>query len=65
MTKRINTTTLTKDDKLLHSVPEAAFLLGVCDRTIYNLIREKELLPKRIGSRVFVTREALEKFVKK
>lgn len=65
MTKPQNAANLTGADRLLNSVPEVAFYLNVCTRTAYNLIKTGKLPSKRIGSRVFVPREALEKFVKK
>jgi len=50
--------------KLQHSRVEAADLLGVSLRTLDRLVADKQLPVRRIGRRVFITREALSRFTK-
>jgi excisionase family DNA binding protein len=51
--------------KLLYSREEAAEMLNIGIRTLDRLIAEKELPVRRIGRRVLITRDALEKFTRK
>ena len=49
---------------LLVSKRDAAQTLGVCLRTIDNLLSAHELPARRIGRRVLIPRRALEKFAR-
>lgn len=49
--------------RLQYPVREAAILLGSSDRTVWRLIREGRLETVRLGSRVFVSRAALERLI--
>jgi len=49
-------------EKLLYSRAEAAQLLGVSLFTLYRLIEQGELKPRRIGDRPMFSRAQLEKF---
>lgn len=51
--------------KLQYSRNEVALLLGVGVRTVDRLIASKELPSRRDGGRVFVTRQALLKYLKR
>ena len=52
-------------EPLLVSNKDAARLLGVCLRTLDNLVAGRELIPVRIGSRRLFRRAALESFTKR
>jgi excisionase family DNA binding protein len=47
---------------LFFSKKNAARILGISERTLHSLIREKQLRVRRIGRRVLISREALEHF---
>lgn len=47
---------------LLVSRKEAAEMLGVCTRTVFNLNKSGELPVKRVGKRVLIARVELERF---
>lgn len=49
----------------LLTVPEVAEILRVCVRTVWRLINEQELECRRIRRRVFVTREALDSYLRR
>jgi excisionase family DNA binding protein len=51
--------------KLQYSRLEAARMLDIGVRTLDRLIEGKQLPVRRIGRRVLITRDALEKFIKK
>jgi excisionase family DNA binding protein len=51
--------------KLQYSREGAAGLLSISLRTLDRLIAGKNLPVRRVGRRVLITRDALEKFVKK
>jgi excisionase family DNA binding protein len=51
--------------KLQYSRGEAAEMLSISPRTLDRLIAEKQLPVRRIGRRVLITRDALEKFTRK
>lgn len=51
-------------ERLLCSIKEAALCLGVCPRTIYNLIASHELTARKIGRRTMIPRQSLEQFVR-
>jgi excisionase family DNA binding protein len=51
--------------KLQYSRNEARKILNISLRTLDRLIEGKELPVRRIGRRVLVTRDALEKFIKR
>ena len=44
---------------------QAAAYLNVSERTIGNLLRRKELVRRRIGSRTLIPKTSLEAFLKK
>jgi excisionase family DNA binding protein len=46
------------------SIKEAARRLGVCARTIHNLLRAKELASRKIGRRRVIPVAALENFLR-
>ncbi len=50
---------------LLVSKREAASLLGICARTVENLIARKELPCRRIGRRTLIPFAALQQFAKR
>ena len=50
---------------LLHSKKQTAALLSISLRSIDNLIVRKELRPVRIGGRVLISIEELERFIKR
>lgn len=50
-------------DPLLLSIREAARLLGVCERTIWTLTKERQLPHVRIGRRVLFSRKALHDWI--
>ena len=49
---------------LLVSKRDAAQALGVCLRTVENLISAHELPARRIGRRVLISRRAIEQFAR-
>jgi len=49
--------------RLAYPVHEAAQLLGSGDRTLWRLVRSGRLAAVRLGSRVFIARATLEKYV--
>ena len=53
-----------EETRILLSKQEASAALGVCVRTIDNLISEKRLPTIRIGRRVMIRRDALERFAR-
>jgi excisionase family DNA binding protein len=64
----VNTSTVSSErhlDPINVSKKDAAALLGVCPRTIDNLIAAKELPCRRIGRRVPVPYTALVAFVRR
>jgi excisionase family DNA binding protein len=46
------------------SIKEAARRIGVCPRTITNLIRAKELISRKIGRRRLVPVSAIQSFLR-
>jgi len=52
------------DKPLLLTQRQVATLLGVCERTIRNLVREGKLPVKPIGRRVLIPYSAVEKFAR-
>jgi excisionase family DNA binding protein len=51
--------------ELAISITEAARRLGVCPRTVANLIRAKELSSRKIGHRRVVPVQALDVFLRR
>jgi excisionase family DNA binding protein len=51
--------------KLQYSRVEAAQMLSIGVRTLDRLIAEKQLPVRRVGRRVLITRDALERFIKR
>ena len=56
---------LLRMDTLLLSKNEAARLLGISLRSLEHLISRNEILTRRIGRRVLITRSAVESFAKR
>jgi excisionase family DNA binding protein len=54
-----------REIKILVGRHEAASLLSVSCRTIDNLVRAKQLRPRRIGARVLFLRSDLESFARR
>lgn len=50
-------------DQILVNEREAARLLGVCEKTLYNLRTEGRVPHLRLGSRVLYSPDALKKWV--
>ena len=44
------------------SVPEVSKLLGVSSRTIYRLIKTKEIVIKKIGRRTIIARDEIKRY---
>jgi excisionase family DNA binding protein len=55
---------LNMDDVLAVAIPEAARRLGVCPRTIVNLIESGELVSRKIGRRRVIPVAALMPFLR-
>jgi excisionase family DNA binding protein len=53
------------DNVLMVSIREAARRLGVCPRTVTNLIEGKELASRRIGRRRMIPVAGLEAFTRR
>lgn len=52
-------------EPILISKPDSCRLLGgICMRTLENMIREKKLPVRRIGSRTFIPYSALRKYAR-
>jgi excisionase family DNA binding protein len=51
--------------KLQYSREEAAALIGVSLRTLDRLVAEKEIVVRRIGRRVLISRDVLTQFIKR
>ena len=58
------TAAVAETPKLLHSKAEAAAALGVCKRTVDNLIKEKLLRATFIRRRCMIHSRELERFAK-
>ena len=56
---------MTENGKLLLSVTEAARLLGISRNLAYSLISEGRLPSIRLGRRVLVARQALERWIER
>jgi len=50
----------TEPQRLAYGVPEAASMIGVSVRTVFDLIKDGRLKAVKIGGRRLVRREALE-----
>lgn len=51
------------DAPVVLTVAEAARLLRICDNTCYAAIRRGELPARRVGRRLLIARDALERFL--
>ena len=51
-------------ERILMSKRDSAQAIGVCVRTLENLIARKEISVKRIGRRVLIPRQELERFAR-
>jgi excisionase family DNA binding protein len=49
----------------LYSREQAAVFLGVCVRTVNNLLRAKELVRRKIGRKTLIPKTSLEAFLRK
>ena len=47
------------------TVTDAAKILLVCDRTVYNLIRDRKLGHIRVGTKIIIPKICLLEYVKK
>jgi excisionase family DNA binding protein len=52
-------------DQLLYSVEQAARVLGLSPRLVWNFVACAELRTRRVGTRVLIHRKELEKFALK
>ena len=48
------------ENRVAFSVSEAAFLLGVSNRTVERLVRKGELRIRRVGRRILIPKDELE-----
>ena len=48
-----------KLERMYYSVKEVAEITGLCEKTIYNLIAQKELPVTRVGKRRLIPRRAI------
>ncbi|KIL45741.1 helix-turn-helix domain-containing protein [Jeotgalibacillus soli] len=46
------------------NVEQAAEYLGVCTKTVYAMVQEKQVPHVRVRKRIFFTQDGLEKWVK-
>lgn len=51
--------------RILYTVPEAAALLSLGQRTLWEIIRRGEIATRRVGTRVLVPHVELERFATK
>ncbi len=51
-------------EKLALSVPEAAELLGMCPKSVYQLTRRRDFPSFKAGSRTVISAEGLREWVK-
>ena len=52
-------------EALTMSVQEAAQHLGICDRTVYQLVNRQDFPVIRIGRRIRISREGLAEWIRK
>jgi hypothetical protein len=52
-----------EQDRLADSVPETAFRLGICQASVWKLIKEEKIKSVKIGGRRVVPREAQRAFL--
>jgi|HubBroStandDraft_1064217.scaffolds.fasta_scaffold10947_5 hypothetical protein len=50
---------------LLCTRKQTAFLLSVCVNTVGNLLRSKQLVGRKVGSKTLITRSSIEAFIRK
>lgn len=50
-----------KEERAWLSIPETAFMLGVCERTVFRLIVKNKIKPIRIGRRVIIPKIEITK----
>jgi len=50
-------------DRLLLSIKEAAYLLGICERSVWTLVQDHQLPHVRLGRRLLFSRSTLETWV--
>jgi excisionase family DNA binding protein len=53
------------DAPLMFSVFQTHVLLGLCEKTIRNLIDAGELTARRVGDRLLIPRSSIESFIKR
>lgn len=46
------------------SVPETCAILQICKATLYKLIKQKKIKPKKVCNRTFFTPNELDRFTK-
>lgn len=54
---------LTKEKKMLNTIPQTKEKLGLGVTKIYQLINENKLRAKKIGRRTFVSEEDIQAFI--
>lgn len=54
-----------RPEPALYSKAQAAAFLNVSVRTVGNLLREKQLAKRKIGSRTLIPKTSLENFLKR
>jgi hypothetical protein len=50
-------------DRLADSVPDTAFRLGICQASVWKLIKEGKIKSVKIGGRRVITRDAQRAFL--
>jgi len=56
---------LMQSGSLVVTVKDCAAMLGICDRTVRNLLREKRIPGVRIGRRVMIRRAVVEEIAER
>lgn len=51
-------------ERLLHTIPDAAEMLGVGRSTLYNLISAGEIKAVKVGRRTLIPQGELERYVR-
>jgi excisionase family DNA binding protein len=57
------TVSLLQHQKLAYSVKELSKLVGICERKIWQEIKDKKLQSARCGKRVFLTSRAVDEWL--
>ncbi|MBX9653849.1 helix-turn-helix domain-containing protein [bacterium] len=51
------------NDRILVSIKEAAYLLGICERSLWTLVQERQIPHLRLGRRLLFSRDSLQSWV--